>query len=94
MRPLRAPKVRRAPLIHLVSKYIYITDKSVFSFFCGVSLIFWQSSLRGRATICLMTNTKIDVGRTEGVVHLCLSRCLILAYRRADPNNIHCLILV
>src|SRR5690349_4079929 len=33
------------PFIQLISKYIYITDKSLFSFFCCVSLIFWQSSL-------------------------------------------------
>jgi hypothetical protein len=94
MPPLRAPRSVGPPFIYLLSKYIYIIDKFLFSFFCCVSFIFCQSSLRCCATVCLMTNTKINVGKTEGVVHLCLSRCLILSYRRAGPNNLHCLILV
>jgi hypothetical protein len=49
------------PFIYLISKYIYVTDKFLFLFFCCVSLIFWQLSLRCHATVCLMTNTKIDV---------------------------------
>jgi hypothetical protein len=88
------PRFVGPPFIYLISKYIYVTDKFLFLFFCCLSLIFWQSSLRCHTTVCLMTNIKIDVGRTEGVVHLYLSCCLILFYRRADPNNLHCLILI
>lgn len=41
MRPLRAPKVGRAQFVQLMSKYIYVTVESLFSFLYYVSLIFF-----------------------------------------------------
>jgi hypothetical protein len=47
------PRLVGPPFVQIMSKYIYVTGKSLFSFLCCDSMIFWQSSLFGRATFCL-----------------------------------------